>query len=96
MTFFLYETYSKAGLDPTKVYTGHQTHISSLSFHPGMSPLSSTGGHADFSDLVLTSSFDWTVKLWKIKVLSQILPTICNTHTIVLELHGSNDWLTQN
>ncbi|KAJ2721354.1 hypothetical protein GGI07_004024 [Coemansia sp. Benny D115] len=46
---------SKAGLNPFDVYRGHTAPINALRFHP--SP--------DFSDLFLTASSDWTVRLWR-------------------------------
>ncbi|KAH6569500.1 hypothetical protein BASA62_004871 [Batrachochytrium salamandrivorans] len=49
---------SKAGIDPQFVYSGHNGMITGLDFHP-----SDSGG--EFHDLFLTSSVDWTVKLWK-------------------------------
>ncbi|KAH8817539.1 WD40-repeat-containing domain protein [Flagelloscypha sp. PMI_526] len=51
---------SKAGLNQNDVYKGHFAPITGLHFHP----LSSQGS-VDFSDIFLTSSVDWTVKLWR-------------------------------
>ncbi|KAI9350799.1 WD40-repeat-containing domain protein [Obelidium mucronatum] len=50
----------KAGINSLDTYIGHDGMITSLHFHPLHGPL-------DFSDLFLTSSVDWTVKLWKAK-----------------------------
>uniref|UniRef100_A0A3Q4I0B6 Dynein, cytoplasmic 1, intermediate chain 2b n=1 Tax=Neolamprologus brichardi TaxID=32507 RepID=A0A3Q4I0B6_NEOBR len=68
MTFFavLSETlselscvcYSKAGI--TEVFEGHHGPVTGLSCH-------SAGGPVDFSHLFISSSFDWTVKLWSTK-----------------------------
>lgn len=42
-------------------YEGHEAPVVGLSAHRAQ-------GHVDFSHLVLTSSYDWSVKLWNIKV----------------------------
>jgi len=49
---------AKAGLNQFDVYRGHTGPVTGLSFHP-------LTGSIDFSDLFLTSSVDWTVKLWR-------------------------------
>ncbi|MCJ1385945.1 hypothetical protein MMC17_009070 [Xylographa soralifera] len=54
---------AKAGVDTRLRYKGHAAPVMSLSFHPARGPL-------DLSDLLLTSSLDWTVKLWKVRVSS--------------------------
>ncbi|KAJ3000737.1 hypothetical protein HDV02_003539 [Globomyces sp. JEL0801] len=48
---------SKAGIDSSIIYEGHQSSITGMDFHPSAS--------AEFSNLLLTSSVDWSVKLWK-------------------------------
>lgn len=50
---------ARAGVDTHIRYKGHAAPVMSLNFHPARGPI-------DLSDLVLTSSLDWTVKLWKI------------------------------
>lgn len=50
----------KAGLSLAEVYRGHAAPITGLHFHP-------LHGHIDFSDLFLTSSMDWTCRLWRMK-----------------------------
>ncbi|KAF5389342.1 hypothetical protein D9757_003508 [Collybiopsis confluens] len=55
---------AKAGLNQYDVYKGHAGPIMGLHFHP-------TSGSVDFSNLFLTSSVDWTVKLWRAKSLSK-------------------------
>ncbi|TPX60827.1 hypothetical protein PhCBS80983_g01515 [Powellomyces hirtus] len=55
---------SKAGINPLDAYKGHHGMVTSLDFHP-------LSGPADFSDLFLTSSADWTVKLWRAKSASK-------------------------
>ncbi|XP_065184701.1 cytoplasmic dynein 1 intermediate chain 2-like [Sycon ciliatum] len=49
---------SKAGIGD--IYEGHTGPVTSLSSH-------TASGQVDFSNLFLTSSFDWTVKLWSQK-----------------------------
>ncbi|XP_021940522.1 cytoplasmic dynein 1 intermediate chain-like isoform X8 [Zootermopsis nevadensis] len=49
---------SKVGV--TETYEGHQGPVTGISAH-------SVQGGIDFSHLFLTSSFDWTVKLWSVK-----------------------------
>nr|CAD7259009.1 unnamed protein product [Timema shepardi]CAD7568513.1 unnamed protein product [Timema californicum] len=49
---------SKAGV--TETYDGHQGPVTGISTH-------AVQGGIDFSHLFLTSSFDWTVKLWSLK-----------------------------
>ena len=53
---------AKAGLNaaPENIYRGHAGPITGIHFHPST-------GSIDFSDLFLTSSVDWTVKLWRTK-----------------------------
>lgn len=51
---------SKAGVDPRGSYRGHAAPITSLDFH-------SSKGVIDFSDLLLSASLDWSIKLWKIR-----------------------------
>jgi dynein intermediate chain len=50
----------KAGLNTAEVYRGHAAPITGLHFHP-------LHGAVDFSDLFLSSSMDWTSRLWRLK-----------------------------
>lgn len=50
----------KAGLNLIEVYRGHAAPITGLHFHPLHGPV-------DFSDLFLSSSMDWTSRLWRLK-----------------------------
>jgi dynein intermediate chain len=52
---------SKAGIYQLDAYNAHRGAITGLHFHPLSGPI-------DFSDLFLTSSVDWTIKLWRSKV----------------------------
>ncbi|KAF8537954.1 WD40-repeat-containing domain protein [Trichophaea hybrida] len=49
---------AKAGIEPRILYKGHAAPIMSVDFHPVRGPV-------DLGDLVLSSSLDWSVKLWK-------------------------------
>ncbi|CAG8624025.1 5095_t:CDS:10 [Cetraspora pellucida] len=48
----------KAGINQYDFYKGHWGPVTGLHFHPN-------NGSDEFSDLFLTSSVDWTVKLWR-------------------------------
>lgn len=51
---------AKAGVDGRVKYQGHAAPVMSLDFHPAK-------GQIDLGDLVLSSSVDWSVKLWKVR-----------------------------
>ncbi|RKP08796.1 WD40-repeat-containing domain protein [Thamnocephalis sphaerospora] len=51
---------SKAGIYQQDAYNAHRGAVTGLHFHPLFGPI-------DFSDLFITSSVDWTVKLWRAK-----------------------------
>lgn len=59
---------AKAGLNQYEVYKGHSGPVMGLHFHPLIGPV-------DFSDIFLTCSADWTVKLWRAKSLTSSAPT---------------------
>jgi WD40 repeat protein len=46
------------------VIQAHDAPMSSLQFHQNFKSTTSSGGAGPINDLFLTSSFDWTVKLW--------------------------------
>ncbi|TIC75474.1 WD40 repeat-like protein [Wallemia mellicola] len=54
----------KAGVDHNEIYAGHNAPINSLNFHP---LYRATTNAIDFTDLFLTTSLDWTIKLWSTK-----------------------------
>ncbi|KAJ3388257.1 hypothetical protein HDU84_000178 [Entophlyctis sp. JEL0112] len=58
----------KAGINGTESYVGHDGMITSIHFHP-------QNGPHDFSDLFITASVDWTVKLWKARNPSKAVAT---------------------
>lgn len=51
---------AKAGVDPYLKFTGHDAPVMSANFHPGRGPV-------DLGDLLLTSSVDWSVRLWRVR-----------------------------
>lgn len=66
---------AKAGVDARVSYRGHAAPVMSVSFHPARGPV-------DLGDLVLSSSLDWSVKLWKVRAPAA-------TSTIVSESAGA-------
>ncbi|KAH7926434.1 WD40 repeat-like protein [Leucogyrophana mollusca] len=55
---------AKAGLNQYDIYKGHAGPVMGLHFHPLVGPV-------DFSDLFLTASVDWTVKLWRARSVAK-------------------------
>ncbi|EGR50722.1 uncharacterized protein TRIREDRAFT_2987 [Trichoderma reesei QM6a] len=51
---------AKAGVDKKISYKGHAAPVMSVDFHPARGPV-------DLGDLAISSSLDWSVKLWKIR-----------------------------
>ena len=51
---------AKAGVDTRVSYKGHTAPVMSVDFHPAR-------GVVDLGDLVLSSSIDWSARLWKIR-----------------------------
>ncbi|KAK3341228.1 WD40-repeat-containing domain protein [Lasiosphaeria hispida] len=51
---------AKAGVDARVSYKGHAAPVMSVHYHPQR-------GFVDLSDLVLSASLDWSVKLWKVR-----------------------------
>ena len=51
---------AKAGIDHRLSYRGHAAPIMSTAFHPARGPV-------DLGDLMLSSSLDWSVKLWRVR-----------------------------
>jgi dynein intermediate chain, cytosolic len=51
---------AKAGTDQRLAYRGHAAPVMSTAFHPARGPV-------DFGDLMLSSSLDWSVKLWRVR-----------------------------
>jgi dynein intermediate chain len=76
---------AKAGLNQYDVYKGHSGPIMGLNFHPLMGPV-------DFSDLFLTCSVDWTVKLWRAKSLAKP-STSTQTITPIYSFDEADDYV---
>ncbi|KAL4944344.1 hypothetical protein BDV06DRAFT_94638 [Aspergillus oleicola] len=51
---------AKAGTDHRLAYRGHAAPIMSTAFHPARGPV-------DLGDLMLSSSLDWSVRLWRVR-----------------------------
>lgn len=51
---------AKAGVDTRVLYRGHKAPVMSMDFH-------TSTGTIDLGDLVLSSSTDWSTKLWKVR-----------------------------
>lgn len=51
---------AKAGTDHRLAYRGHAAPIMSTAFHPARGPV-------DLGDLMLSTSVDWSVKLWRVR-----------------------------
>lgn len=67
---------AKAGVDQRVSYRGHAAPVMSVDFHPARGPV-------DLGDLVLSSSLDWSVKLWKVRA-----PAATSTTGITGEGHS--------
>jgi dynein intermediate chain len=59
---------AKAGVDPRIYYTGHAAPVTGLDFHPNK-------GKIDLGDLAISSSLDWSVKIWRVKPPSTAVTT---------------------
>lgn len=81
---------AKAGIDARIRYRGHAAPVMSMDFHPARGPV-------DLSDLVLTSSMDWTVKLWRIRASSSTAAAAAapSSGTFVSALPGAGATNTQ-
>ncbi|KKA30476.1 hypothetical protein TD95_000635 [Thielaviopsis punctulata] len=51
---------AKAGIEAGFSYRGHHAPVMSVDFHPARGPV-------DLGDFVLSSSLDWSVKLWRVR-----------------------------
>lgn len=67
---------AKAGVDQRVSYRGHAAPVMSMNFHPARGPI-------DLGDLVLTSSLDWSVKLWRVRA-----PAATSTTSVTGEGHS--------
>ncbi|KAG8901541.1 hypothetical protein FRB99_005223 [Tulasnella sp. 403] len=76
---------SKAGLNQYDVYRGHAGPVTGLNFHPSAGPV-------DFSDLFLTCSVDWTVKLWRTKSAAKP-STSAHTITPLYSFEEADDYV---
>ena len=72
---------AKAGVDTKLRYKGHTAPVMSLNFHSARGPV-------DLSDIVLTSSLDWTIRLWRTRPASSTT-AITTTSTVSSALPSS-------
>nr|CAG8515002.1 5191_t:CDS:10 [Entrophospora candida]CAG8593231.1 14951_t:CDS:10 [Entrophospora candida] len=75
----------KAGINQYDFYRGHWGPITGLDFHP-------INGSIGFNDLFLTSSVDWTVKLWKAKSITKPSMEVQNIFPI-FSFEGADDYV---
>ena len=71
LTVDIHYSCSKAGIND--MFEGHQGPVTGIDCH-------AVPGAIDFSPYFITSSFDWTVKLWNIKVRAAYKSNIEYTH----------------
>lgn len=75
----------KAGLDIEVVDRHHSGPVTSLDIHPST-------GSIDFSDIFLTTSVDWTIKLWRNQITDK--PSAHNMPTRALHsFEGADDYV---
>ena len=67
---------AKAGVDNRLRYKGHTAPVMSVDFHPARGPV-------DLGDLILSSSLDWTVKLWKTRAPSSTSVSSSTTSSVL-------------
>jgi len=68
------------------VLQGHRAAVTAINIHPGASQSES---HAEMSDLILSSSMDWTIKLWNPKDRSTPLFSFEATQEYVYDVQWS-------
>ncbi|MCJ1351621.1 MAG: hypothetical protein MMC33_001605 [Icmadophila ericetorum] len=73
---------AKAGVDNRLRYRGHAAPVMSVDFHPLRGPL-------DLSDLFITSSLDWSVKIWKVRAPSSVATGGVSTPTTTTSSTGT-------
>mmetsp|Transcript_27434 Transcript_27434/g.20585 ORF Transcript_27434/g.20585 Transcript_27434/m.20585 type:complete len:139 (-) Transcript_27434:220-636(-) len=66
--------------------SGHQAPISKVHMHPGISQSEKIG---DLSDLLLSASLDWTIKLWYPKVRAEPLLTLEASQEYIYDVQWS-------
>lgn len=68
----------KAGIDPKIIYKGHAAMVTGIHHHPKKGPI-------DLGDFLLTSSLDWTIRLWRIKSPSMLGSLAIGTGPAVID-----------
>lgn len=67
---------AQAGVDNRVAYRGHTAPVMSSQFHPTRGPL-------DLGDLLLSSSSDWSIKLWRVKPAASSVATVADKDPVV-------------
>lgn len=67
---------AQAGVDNRVAYRGHTAPVMSSQFHPTRGPL-------DLGDLLLSSSSDWSIKLWRVKPAASSVATVTDKDPVV-------------
>lgn len=75
---------AKAGVDYRLAYKGHTAPIMSTQYHPGRGPV-------DLGDLMLSSSSDWSIKLWKTKPAAVPGTSTSKSTSAVVDLPTANE-----
>jgi len=70
----------------SQTYTGHFAPITRVAMHPG---ISQSERKSDLGDLMLTSSIDWTVKLWYPRIRNDALFTFEQSQEYVYDVQWS-------
>lgn len=65
---------------------GHRAAVTSINVHPG---ISQSDKHGEMSDLILSASMDWTIKLWNPKQRSTPLYTFESSQDYIYDVQWS-------
>jgi dynein intermediate chain len=78
--------HTTSGQHVDQTYSGHFAPITRVDMHPG---ISQSEKNSDISDLMLSSSMDWTVKLWYPKIRTDPLITFESSQDYVYDVQWS-------
>ncbi len=77
---------ASSGQNIVQTYSGHFAPVTRVCMHPGVSQSEKI---KDVSDLMLTSSIDWTIKLWYPKIRADALYTFESAQEYVYDVQWS-------